>query len=83
MNACGDNFGTDAWVCRSLLDRKVWFTHADEHDDLSDYEHPGGLRAVKRYAASRYGGGQPTRWKVVNPDTWELHCYPYSCDKEP
>lgn len=80
MNRCEDDIEWEVFVCRSLLDETVWFTHTDERGDLTDYEHPGRLRAVQRYATDRYGGGRPTQWKAINPDTWQLHRYPCSCE---
>lgn len=69
-------------VCRSALDRAVWFTYAaaepgvESSLNLSDFEHPGRLRAVQRFAAERYAQGQTTRWVRVDDDTYELDVKP-------
>lgn len=62
-------------VCRSSLDRAVWFTYAYADGyaiDLSDFESPGRLRAVQQFAAQRYARGRQARWRQVDEDTYEM-----------
>lgn len=63
------------YVCRSRLDSAVWFIYAYADGfaiDLSDFESPGRLRAVQRFAAERYSRGKRVQWQRVDADTYEL-----------
>lgn len=63
------------YVCRSRLDREVWFTYAYADGfaiDLSDFESPGRLRAVQQFAAQRYARERQTSWRRVDPDNYEM-----------
>lgn len=62
-------------VCRSKLDDTVWFTYAYADGfaiDLADFESPGRLRAVQRFAERRYARNRPARWRRVDTDTYEM-----------
>ena len=80
MNATDESLGAgnetpvDVLVCRSKLDPGVWFVYASGADnDLSDFEHPGRLRAVRRWAAEKYAGqATSARWVRLDSDTFQL-----------
>lgn len=64
----------DVRVCRSKLGGDVWFCYSLDGSagDLTDWEHPGRLRTVQRYAADVHGDGQSVRWERVDEDTWRM-----------
>lgn len=72
----------DVIVHRSLLPDAdgTWFLWAaDTMTDLTDFAHPGGLRAVKRYAVAQYArGGDRARvhWTRETPDAYRLRLRP-------
>lgn len=66
-----------ALVRRSGLDPDVWYCVTFNYDtDQSDWEIPGRVRAVKQYAAEKYGGGTPVRWLREDNDTWLMPISP-------
>lgn len=82
------SIGLSVRVCRSDLDRDVWYTYASASDgfeaglDLIDFTNPGRLRAVQRYAAQRYTDTKQARWKRIDADTYEMEQIPMNIGDE-
>lgn len=60
-------------IFRSKLDPDVWVP-LTEDGDLSNFESPGRIRAVKRWCEDHphVRGATSLRWVRVDEDTWSL-----------
>ena len=65
--------GPDVLVCRSGIDREVWYCWpGGVATDQADWGNPGRLRAVQAYAERQYADGHRVRWQRVDIDTWRM-----------
>lgn len=68
----GSDREEDILVIRSKLDADVWIADV-RGSDMRDHEHPGRLRAVRRWAAATYAwDAVAVRWVRVDADTWRM-----------